>query len=184
MKRMICFLLPFMLLLTSCGMENTIPQQSDTFSLFFRSEEQYRACVDYLSTYDHDCLISRSDFYAPEGSTDFTGLYLQNMSTLAFTEMDNPEIVSLFENTSVKLIDLVHKGDLTICTFDMCKPGRNFDYGIYFVSEDAPVYFGDTSVTLSPSGNGFSYEQSASYGTKFTFYTEKITEHYYYYEIM
>ena len=31
--------------------------------------------------------------------------------------------------------------------------------------------------------NGFSYEKKASYGAKFTYYTEKIEDHFYYYEI-
>ena len=74
--------------------------------------------------------------------------------------------------------------ELQICAFYMCIPGRNFDYGIYYVSEDKPIYFGDPSVTLVEKGNGFSYEKSASYGTKFSYYTEKIEDHFYYYEIL
>ena len=130
-----------------------------------------------------DFLISRNDYYSPTGSENFTGLYIQNMDTSSFESLENPIIQTLFDSSDVKLFDTMRKEDLLICCFDFCVPGRNYDYGIYYVSEDKPIYLGDPAINLIENGNGFSYEQKASYGTKFTFYTEKITDNFYYYEI-
>ncbi len=184
MKRkflILCLILT--LLFTSCQMEEIIPEQGDTFALFYENESSYRESVDSLLAIDYNCLISRTDFYRPDGSENFTGLYIQNMSDSTFSECNDHALIKLFESSSVKLVDFMKVEELKICTFDMCVPGRNFDYGIYYVSEDEPVYFGDVSITLQESGTGFSYQKSASYGTKFTYYTEKITDHFYYYEI-
>jgi len=105
------------------------------------------------------------------------------MQNGSFQSCDNSDLQYLFEQTEVKLIDWIRREDLEICAFDMCIPGKNFDYGIYYTSGDKPVYFGDPGLELSPSGNGFCFEQKASYGAKFTYYTEKIEDHFYYYEI-
>lgn len=183
-KKIFVLLLTVLLFCTSCQMEEVIPAQSDTFSLFYENEEFYRDSVEALLSIEFDALISRNDFYAPDGSENFTGLYIQNMEEKTFSEYSDAQIDALFINTDVKLIDKLQIEELSICAFDMCVPGHNFDYGIYYVSEDKPVYFGDPSINLNEKGNGFSYEKPASYGTKFTYYTEKITDHYYYYEIM
>lgn len=183
-KTLTAILLVISILLCSCQMEEVIPEQGDTCSIYFEHEELFQNSVDALLELSCDCLISRSDYYSPEGSENFTGLYIQNMSDSSFSEYNDPVIQSLFEETNVKLADVLRVEDLLICAFDMCVPGRNFDYGIYYVSEDEPIYFGDPSIPLVEKGNGFSYERAASYGTKFTYYTEKITDHYYYYEII
>ncbi len=182
-KNFLLILLSILLLLTSCSMEEVIPEQSDTFSLYFENEELYALCVEEAEKYSFDFLISRGDYFAPEGSENFTSLYLQNMSDSTFSSVESDNFRALFESSEVKLVDALRKEDLFICCFDMCVPGRNFDYGIYYVSQDEPIYLGDPAVSLTQNGTGFSYEQKASYGTKFTFYTEKITDHFYYYEI-
>ncbi len=176
---LVCLLSSF----SSCGMESVIPENSTTFAAFEDNAALYEDCVAILSAAETDCMISKTNFYAPQGSEDFSGLYRQNMEDNSFSVCDEPAILTLFENTNVKIVDYLQKGDLKICVFDMCIPGKNFDYGIYYISEDRPVYFGDTELTLAETGNGFSYEKSASYGSKFIYYTEKITDHYYYYEI-
>lgn len=182
-KRFLILFLLTALLLSSCQMEEIIPEQGETFAMFYENELLYRETVDTLLEQTYDCLISRTDYYSPSGSENFTGLYIQNMSEGSFSEFKEPCVNELFESSDVKLIDFLRVEELSICAFDMCVPGRNFDFGIYYVTEDRPVYFGDVSITLTENGNGFSYEKSASYGTKFTYYTEKITENFYYYEI-
>lgn len=185
MRRILtAILLVISILLCSCQMEEVIPEQGDTFSIYSEHEEQFNRSVTTLLDLNYDCLISRNDYYSPEGSENFTGLYIQNMADSSFSECNDPVIQSLFEETNVKLVDVIRIEELIICAFDMCVPGRNFDYGIYYVSEDIPIYFGDPSIQLIEKGSGFSYEKSASYGTKFTYYTEKIADHYYYYEII
>jgi len=164
-------------------MEPTIPDNSNTFSKYKDNMELFDACVQDLNGIEYDCLISRTDYYAPEGSEDFLGLYIQNMDDLSCHEYENSHVETLIEVCDVKLFDVVHVEELFICAFDMCVPGRNYDYGIYYVSEDQPIYLGDPAKSLVQNGNGYSYEQPADYGAKFTFYTEKITEHFYYYEI-
>ena len=128
-------------------------------------------------------MISRNDYYSVDGSAGIGGIYIQNMATLSVSEYQSEQINQLYRETDVKLIDSIHVNDLFICVFDLCKPDKNFDYGIYFVSVDKPIYFGDPSMPLQESEDGYSYEQKASYGTRFTYFTKKIADNYYYYEI-
>lgn len=183
MKKLIVLLFLPILLLSSCSMEPTIPDNSSTFQQFSDHKQAYQKTVEYFSTLEFDAMVSRNDYYSIEGSESFEGLYLQNMQNLSLSACENESIAELFRGSNVKLVDWIIREDLKICAFDMCIPGKNFDYGIYYTSGDSPIYFGDPSIELTPSGNGFSYEKKASYGAKFTYYTEKIDEHYYYYEI-
>ena len=177
------FCLSIFILLSSCAMEATIPENQESFTVFLENRELFSDCVEEIMAMDNDCLISRTDFYAPAGSEDFVGLYLQNLEDSSFQAYESLKIKHLMENCGVKLISTKHDAGLFICAFDMCTPGKNFDYGFYYVSEDNPIYLGDPSISLVESENGYVYSQKADYGTKFSFYTEKVADHYYYYEI-
>ena len=183
MKRFIVLLLLSAMLLTSCAIQPTIPENDGTFAQFMENKELYNNAVECFSEIEFDAMVSRNDYYSIKGSEAFENLYLQNMQDQSISEYNEKAVADLFQFTNVKLIDWIRRDELKICTFDMCIPGKNFDYGIYYTSGDDPIYFGDPSIELSPSGNGFSFEKKASYGAKFTYYTEKIEEHFYYYEI-
>lgn len=183
MKRFLILMLIPLLLMSSCSMEAAIPENDRTFSNYTEHRAIYHKAVEYLSELEFDAMVSRNDFYSVEGSEAFDGLYLQNMQDLSIISCDDVTLSTLFEQTDVKLVDWIRRENLQICAFDMCIPGKNFDYGVYYTSGEDPVYFGDPSLELQPSGNGFSYEKKASYGAKFTYYTEKIEDHFYYYEI-
>lgn len=183
MKKILALILSTVLFLSSCSMQATIPDQSNSFDRYFNHSEEFDAAVEILSNIEFDCLISRADLYSPKGSEDFVGMYIQNMKDQSFDNYENESVQMLFDGCGVKLIDVALKGDSVICCFSFCVPGRSFDYGIYYISSDTPVYFGDMTAELESRGNGFVFEQSASFGTKFTYYTEKITLNYYYYEI-
>lgn len=182
-KKLLILFLLLAMLLTSCSMEATIPENTQTVSHFFESKEIYEASVAYFDSLDFDAMVSRNDYYSVDGSEKYTGLYLQNMKDGTFSSCDDAALKALFDQTDVKLVDWIRRDDLEICAFDMCVPGKNFDYGIYYTSGDSPIYFGDPSIELEESGNGYSYEKKADYGTKFTYYTEKIEDHFYYFEI-
>lgn len=182
-SRFIFLLFCLSILLTSCSMEATIPENQSTFSIYFDHNDLFDQCVDVLDENGYDCMISRSDYYSVQGSEDIAGMYLQNMSDQSVVAFENETVQMLFDRCGVKLIDLVYKNGITVCSFDLCIPGRNFDYGIYYVSEDSPIYLGDITYQLQEKNNGYVYEQKSSFGTSFTYYTEKITNHYYYYEI-
>ena len=182
-KKILILLLLFTLLFTSCAMEATIPENSQTFSIYFDHSQLFSDSVQKLMLFEEDVLISRNDYFRQEGSENIEGLYIQKMADQSFQAYADNTIQNMIDIGGVKLIDVAHKNGITVCCFDLCVPGRNFDYGIYYVSEDKPIFLGDVTYQLGESGNGYSYEQPASYGTKFTYYTEKITDHYYYYEI-
>ncbi len=182
-KSILILVLSCVLLLSSCTMDATIPENTQTFSYFAENKELFINSTQKLQSLEFDALISRTDFYAPAGSEDFEGLYIQNMENGAFSEYSDPDVQALFDYTDVKLIDFIERDGVVICAFDFCLPTKNFDYGVYYTSENEPIYFGDPSMELLPSGNGFTYEKKASYGAKFTYYTEKIEDNYFYYEI-
>ncbi len=184
MKRYFVLLLVLVMVLSGCTMEETIPGQTEAYTLYYNNESLYLDAIEYLKGKGENCLISRTDYFSPAGSEDFTGLYVQSMDSQEFHEETNHGIQLLFETTEVKLIDYLVVDSLVICTFDLCIPSKNYDYGFYYVSEDKPIYLGDPAIDLTENGRGYSYEQSASYGVKFTFYTEKIKDNIYYYEIM
>ena len=164
-------------------MEPVVPEDQKTISHFSEYENLYKDCVDYISSLGFEALISRVDYWSPEGSEEMDGLYIQNMEDNSFTACTEPCVLALFENSGVKMVDFICRDGLDLCTFSLSLASKNFDYGFYFVSDDKPVYFGDLTADLTPNGQGYSYEQKASYGVKFTYYTEKMEENYYYYEI-
>ena len=180
----ITFLLSI-LLLSSCGMESIVPEESDVISQYFASQNYYRDCVKALEEISFDAMISRADYYMPTGSESFTGLYIQDMEHNTFTSLEDGAVKKLMDQGDVKLIDSMRREDLFICTFDLCIPGKNFDYGFYYTSGDEPIYFGDPSMKLSDSGDGvYRYEMKSSYGVKFSYLTKQIDVHFYYYEIL
>ncbi len=185
MKRILCILLMIsILLLSACSMEPVIPETGETYRYYFDNSELFFNAANELLNIGYDAFISKTDYYAVEGSSDIEGYYIQDMTDSSYSSYNNKTVQKLFDTCNVKLVDVIFRGDIKLCSFDMCIPGKNYDYGIYYVSHDVPVYLGDPSITLLEKGNGFIYEQSASYGTKFTYYTEKLSEHFYYYEIM
>ena len=186
MKRNLVFLsivLIFTMLFSSCQMEPVVPEDQKTISGFSENENLYTDCVNYVSSLGFDALISRVDYWSPEGSEEMEGLYIQNMDDNSFIPCKEPCVVALFENTDVKMIDFISRDELNLCSFSLCLASKNFDFGFYFVSSDKPLYFGDLSAELTENGQGYSYEQKASYGVKFTYYTEKMADNFYYYEI-
>ena len=184
-KRIFCLvLLLFSLTFYSCSMESVIPETGQIYSHYFENQKLFSDTVSELVGIGHDAFISKTEYYSIENTDGIIDYYIQNMSDSACEAYDNEIVEKVFDICNVKLIDVIYRGDLTVCTFDMCIPGKNYDYGIYYVTNDSPIYFGDPTVSLTESGKGFTYEQSASYGTKFTYYTEKLADNYYYYEIM
>jgi len=184
-KRTLCLILIISLFaLSSCSMESVIPETGETYSYYFDNQTLFFDAVDVLEKIGHDAFISKTEYYSIENTDGIVDYYIQNMADSTYLPYDNTTVEKLFDVCNVKLIDVIYRGDLTVCSFDRCIPGKNYDYGIYYISNDSPVYFGDPTLPLTESGKGFTYEQSASYGTKFTYYTEKLADHYYYYEIM
>ena len=171
------------LLFSSCAMESYIPEETDTISNFRDHEELFRLAVEETAQTPFDCLVSSTVYYTPDEIGEITGLYRMNMEENTCEKYTSSYFSSLSENCSVKLIDLVRRDELLICSFDMCKPGRSYDFGIYYVSEDRPLFLGDPSASLSAKGDGFVYTQKAGPSSTMTFYTEKITDNFYYYEI-
>ena len=165
-------------------MESVIPETGETFGYYLENKEIFLDAVQVLTLNGYDALISKTEYYSVEGSEDIQNCYIQKMEDQSVSEYTESSVLKVFDHCNVKLIDVIFRDELVVCSFDMCIPGRNYDFGIYYVSEDKPIYLGDPSITLLEKQNGFSYEQSASYGTKFTYYTEKIDDNFYYYEIM
>lgn len=177
------FILIFTLVFSSCQMEPVVPEDQKTISGFTENKSLYSDCIQFVSSLGYDALISRVDYWSPEGSEELDGLYIQNMDDNSFLPCKEPCVVALFENTDVKMIDFISRDELKLCSFSLCLASKSFDYGYYFTSTDKPVYFGDLGADLIENGNGYSYEQKASYGVKFSYYTEKMEDNFYYYEI-
>lgn len=152
MKKVFVLVLLSMILFTSCSMEPTIPENARTFSQYTEQKELYQECISYFQALGYDAMVSRNDYYSIDGSEKYSGLYVQNMKNGAISACDHKSIQILFQQTDVKLIDWIQRDGLSICAFDMCIPGKNFDYGIYYTSADEAVYFGDPALELTESG--------------------------------
>ncbi len=170
-------------LLSSCAAATYIPEDQDTFALVRDNLDLFQLAVEETVQNDFDCTIASTVYYKPDEAAELSGLFIYNVEKKQAEKYSSKYYTSLSENCSVKLIDLARRGELTLCSFGMCKPGRDFDYGVYYVSEDRPVYLGDPGVELEEKGDGYSYTRSASYGSTISFYTEKIAPNFYYYEI-
>ena len=188
MKRILSVIFAcFILFLSGCSaMESVVPENRDSMNRFRDHEEAYRTAVEVLVTYSDPFLIARAEEYPPATGEESVGegYYFQNMRDQSVAPYEENSVEKLFFAAGVKLIDGVTNGEEKVISFDLCLPGKNYDYGFYYSSEDRPVYLGDLSAPLRQSDAGFAFDQKASYGSKFTFYTEKICDCYYYYEIM
>ena len=86
MKRVFCFFLLFSLIFcSSCAMESVIPETGETNRYYFENEELFSEAVSELTSLGFDAFISKNDYYSVEGSEDFNGLYIQNMSDSSFS---------------------------------------------------------------------------------------------------
>ena len=182
MKRLICLFL-LTLVLSSCAASTYIPEDQHTIDLVRDNLELFELAVQETVKNEFDCTIASTVYYKPDEAAELAGLFILNVEEKKAEKYSSLYYTSLSENCSVKLIDLIRRGDLTVCSFGMCRPGKNYDYGVYYVSEDEPVFLGDPAAPLEEKGNGYSYVKSAGYGSAISFYTEQIAPHYYYYEI-
>ena len=184
MKRLFPLLISLVLLFTSCAAGSYIPDENSTFSILLENRELFDRAVDETLSNGFACTVSSTVYYKPDEAAELSGTFIINMETGLAEKYQSNYFTSLSENCSVKVIDLVVKDNgLVICSFDFCKPGRDYDYGVYYVSDDRPIFIGDPGASLSADQNGFTYTISGSYGASMNYYTEKISDHYYYYEI-
>lgn len=182
MKRILICALCLILFLSSCAMENVIPEQEESNSVFFDNAALYESAVLELADISYDCLISRTEFYRPDEAGDYVGVYIQNMQDKSLVPYDGGAVKALLTG-GVKMIDMIRRDDLVLISFSLCIPGKSFDYGYYYSSANRAVYLGDPSRDLTPEKTGFVYTQKTSLGSSVTYYTESLTDAFYYYEI-
>lgn len=182
MKRLILIILAACFFLCACGIDPIIPDQKESSGSFTDSFALYENAVEAIKAIPYDCLVSRTEYYRPEAAGDYVGQYILNMENDSFEPFDSDAIKALL-SSGVKLIDMIRSDDLTVISFSLCIPGRSYDYGYYYCSENKPVYLGDPSLELKPDKTGFSYEKKGNFGTGATYYTEQLAENYFYYEI-
>ena len=184
MKKAICSMLCVLLALSlsSCGMEPLLPEPSESASSFTDQISLYEDAVTELSEVSYDCLISKTEFFRPDGAGDYVGIFVQNMEDKSIFPYDGHAIKALLSG-GVKLIDKINRDDMTLISFSLCIPGRSYDYGYYYCSEGKPVYLGDPAQELTPDKTGFSYTKNTSFGTGVTYYTEQLSDFFFYYEI-
>lgn len=186
MKRtlVLCMILLMILpLFSSCSFEAYVPENEDTINLFAENMEIFEMAVNEAQNFEFDCLISNTSYYIPQEANELVGLYVMNMDEHEAHAITNTVFSTLMNQCGVKMIDVIHRGDLTICCFGFSTPNHDFDYGYYYSTGNAPVYLGDPDQKLDQDGNGFSFKKSASFGSSITYYTEQISDSFYYYEI-
>ncbi|MBQ3866827.1 MAG: hypothetical protein II776_07975 [Clostridia bacterium] len=183
MKRSLILLAALLLILTGCGMESVIPEQKISTASFSDLSSLYRDAAAELAKIDYECTVSKTDLYRPSAVSDFVGFYILDIKNGTYSPYDGEAARALIETAGVKLIDKIRNKDTEVISFSHCVPGRNYDYGFYYCSDDRPVYLGDVTLTLTISGNGFAYEKKGALGVNMTYYTERVENNFFYYEI-
>lgn len=176
MKRLFLVLL-IVLSLTGCvQMEAVYPAVDEIFdkytvhdTLFFRAAQEALAM-------EGDLFISTTSYYQPQNAKELSGLYVSDVKETSVRALENQPIATLFEMCDVKSMATRKEGDLQACEFN-CGGSGNYYCGVYYVSQDKPLYIGNFSAELAPSGQGFSYE-----GNGVRYFTQKISPHFYYFD--
>lgn len=186
MKKALFPLVLFLLFVfSSCSLTASVaPEHTDTTRAFYENRELFLRCAEAVATLRENVLISRSDLYAPEGLGDRSGMYIENMESRTFSSFENRDVALLFSEAGIVTLDAVWHEDLCVIAFSLTKPGKNADYGYYYTSGEKPVYLGDPAAELDELNGSYRYEVKTSLGSGFTFYTEPMSDHFYYYEIL
>ncbi len=170
------------LTLASCGIDPIIPEKSESASSFQDQIVLFENAVAEISKLDYDCMISKTEYFRPDGSGDYVGVYIQNMSDQSISPYDGAAVKAIL-SSGIKMIDLIRRDGMTIVSFSLCIPGRSLDYGYYYCSEGKAVYLGDTAAALTQTETGYTYTKRSAFGTGATYYTEQLSEFFFYYEI-
>ena len=185
MKKLLCLLLASCaLFLSSCvSFESYYPSQNEIVSLFKNNRRLFANAAAAALKLSPNCYVSTTDYSRPENSDGIEGLYLADLtdkSNKVITALDDGDILTLFEVCDVKSLSTRTEGELAGVEFS-CGGSSNVYCGIYYISEDKPVFISGFSTELEPYENGWKHE--GRYGNiSVRYYTEKIADNFYYYD--
>ncbi|MBQ9545596.1 MAG: hypothetical protein IJV00_10775 [Clostridia bacterium] len=185
MKKAVCLFLALSLLcLSSCvSFESYYPSQNEIVTLYKNNRRLFANAAAAALRLCPDSYVSTTDYYRPANSDGIEGLYLADRTDKAkevVTSLDDRDILTLFEVCGVKSLSTRTEGELAGVEFS-CGGSSNIYCGVYYISEDRPVFLSDFAAELDMYENGWKYE--GKYGSiSVRYYTEKIADNFYYYD--
>lgn len=177
MKRFLCLVLLAAALLTSCGgFQAVYPDVSSVMDKYKNNTKLFLDAAAEALAIEGDCFISTTEYYTPENAGTVAGLYVSDVKETKVSPLESSVISTLFAVCDVRSMATRTEGELSACEFN-CGGSGSYYCGVYYVSEDKPVFIGNFSAELSASGEGYSYE-----GNGMRYYTEKISANFYYFD--
>ncbi len=177
MKKLICVLLAALCLLSSCGgFQSVYPDVSSVMDKYKHNAKLFLDAAAVALAIEGDCFISTTEYYTPQNAGNVTGLYVSDVKETKVAPLEEAVISTLFEVCDVRSMATRTEGELSACEFN-CGGSGSYYCGVYYVTEDQPIFIGNFSAQLSVSGKGYSYE-----GNGMRYYTEKISDCFYYFD--
>lgn len=164
-------------LLSSCGgFQPLYPDPSDITNKYRQNEQLFKNAAMEALAIEGDCFISTTEYHQPKNAQGIQGLYVSDVKEENVRAYDNRAVATLFDVCDVRSLATRREGELGACEFN-CGGSGDYYCGVYYVSEDQPIFIGNFAAELSPSGKGYSYE-----GNGMRYYTEKISTNFYYFD--
>ena len=157
-------------------MNNIYPTQNDVGNKYLSNKQLFFDAANQALGFEGDVFISTAEYYRPENYPNLSGLYVSNVAETKVEEIENEIISILFERCEVKSIATRTEGGVKACEFN-CGGSGSYYCGVYYVSQDRPVFIGNFSVELDETKDGFSCESNG-----IRYFTQKLAENFYYFD--
>ncbi|MBE6591279.1 MAG: hypothetical protein E7646_04495 [Ruminococcaceae bacterium] len=172
------FLLVGILLLSSCQvqMEHIYPTPEEVEDKYISNKQLFFDAANRALVFEDDVFISTAEYYRPENYTELSGLYVSNVAETKVEALEDPVISALFERCDVRSMATRTEGGISACEFN-CGGSGSYYCGVYYVSEDKPIFISNFSVTLEETKDGFSCESNG-----IRYFTQKLADNFYYFD--
>ncbi len=173
--RFLFFLIVSMLFSFTGCFESYLPAQEEIENQFLQFQDDYREAANAAFSYEGERYFSTTDLSKPE---DFEGegVYMGDMQD-NITLIESEPLYKIFTSCNVYSMHTSSTPSLNVCEFNCAGSGSVYS-GVYYTSGDSPLCLMDFTVELKKNGDGY----ITNMGGWSYYYTEKITDNFYYYE--
>ncbi|HBE13286.1 MAG TPA: hypothetical protein DCY74_03845 [Clostridiales bacterium] len=161
--------------LTSC-FESYLPSQEEIENNFKSFQNEYLAAAQAAFSYEGEHYFSTTYNSRPRGWNGGDGVYKGDMED-NISLVENEALYTLFTTCGVNSMHSSFTDMLQVCEFNCAGSGSVYS-GIYFTNSDQALCLMDFALELKENGNGY----SANLGGWSYYYTEKISDCFFYYE--
>jgi len=158
----------------SCEMESYTPKRDTVIADFSENSGKFMNAATESLALGKDVFISHSDYY--ETKKEVIGFYVSDIREENVEAYNGKNFIELYNLGIINSVSTKVTSLLSAVEFN-CGGGSNYYCGVYYVTEDKPLFLPDFSVELSVDGEGFSVVSN-----NIEWYTQKLSDNFYYFK--